>query len=84
MTPLTSLTLGAIYGVLSFKGRGAQGAGAGTDSDTYGLQSGLGQVLTPRLTGTIGYGFTYLDLRGEESSSVPHPVSWTLVGDIRV
>jgi hypothetical protein len=78
MTPRTSLTLGATYGVLRFKrgsaeGGGAQGAGAGTDSDTYGFLSGLGYVLTPRLTGTIGYGFTFLDLRGEEDSRTHTP-----------
>jgi hypothetical protein len=73
MTPLTSLTLGATYGVLRFKSAGAEGVGAGIDSDTYGLQSTLGHVLTPRLTGTIGYGFTFLDLRGEEDSRTHAP-----------
>jgi hypothetical protein len=75
MTPLTSLTLGATYAVLRFKGTSVQGGGggAGSDSDTYGLQSTLGYVLTPRLTGTIGYGFTYLDVQGEESSRTHTP-----------
>jgi len=73
MTPRTSLTLGASYGVLRFKGAAVGGAGAGTDSDTYGLQSTLGHVLTPRLTGTMGYGFTYLEVRGEENSRTHTP-----------
>ena len=67
MTPGTSLTLGATYSVLRFKG-----AGGGFDSDTYGFQSSLNHVLTPRLTGIIGYGFTYLDLRGEGETSKTH------------
>jgi long-subunit fatty acid transport protein len=78
MTPRTSLSLGATYGILRFKGAGAQGAGAtgtggGIDSDTYGLQSSLGHVLTSRLTGTIGYGFTFLDLQREEDSTTHTP-----------
>jgi hypothetical protein len=66
VTPRTSLNLGASYGVLRFKGAAVGGAGAGIDSDTYGLQSTLGHVLTPRLTGTIGYGFTYVDFPGQD------------------
>src|SRR5207253_248574 len=68
MTPQTSLNLSATYGVLRFKG-----TGSGLDSDTYGLQSTLGHVLTPRLTGTIGYGFTYLDFQGGEPSRTHSP-----------
>jgi hypothetical protein len=66
MTPRTSLNLGATYGVQRF-------GGAGLGSDTYGLQSSLGHALTPRLTGTIGYGFTYLDLQGQEDSTTHTP-----------
>jgi len=61
-----SLSLGATYGVLRFKG-------AGLDSNTYGLQSRLNHVLTPRLTSTIGYGFTYLDVQGQENSTTHAP-----------
>ena len=67
MTPRTSLNLGATHALLRFKG-----TGGGFDSDTYGFQSSLGHTLTPRLTGTIGYGFTYLDLRGREENSKTH------------
>lgn len=66
MTPRDSLSLGATYGVLRFKG-------AGLDSNTYGLQSRLNHVLTPRLTSTIGYGFTYLDVQGQENSTTHAP-----------
>jgi len=66
MTPRTSLGLGATYTVQRFEG-------AGLGSDTYGLQSSLGHLLTPRLTGTVGYGFTYLDLQGQESSRTHTP-----------
>src|SRR3989449_5667389 len=55
MTPGTSLSLGATYGLLRFKGAVTDGAGTASDSDTYGLQSSLAHELTPRLTGTIGY-----------------------------
>src|SRR5207245_2388235 len=56
MTPGTSLSLGATYGLLRFKGAptdGARTAGAGTagagtasDSDTYGVQSTVAHELT--------------------------------------
>jgi hypothetical protein len=68
MTPRTSLSLGATYGVQRFEGEGV-----GRGSDTYGLQSGLGHALTPRLSATIGYGFTHLDLQGQESSTTHTP-----------
>src|SRR5207253_2456278 len=51
ITPRTTWTVSATYGVLRFVGTGL-GSG-NVDSDTYGLQSYLGHVLTPRLTGTI-------------------------------
>src|SRR2546426_3898357 len=78
MTPGTSLSLGATYGLLRFKGAatdgaGTAGAGTSSDSDTYGLQSSLAHELTPRLTGTIGYGFTYLTEQGQENSTTHTP-----------
>ena len=86
MTPGTSLSLGATYGLLRFKGAASDGggtAGGGTarDSDTYGLQSSLAHVLTPRLTGTIGYGFTYLTVQGQDNSTTHTP---TLGGSYRL
>ena len=73
MTPGTSLSLGATYGLLRFKGAVTDGAGTASDSDTYGLQSSLAHELTPRLTGTIGYGFTYLTEQGQENSTTHTP-----------
>jgi hypothetical protein len=67
MTPGTSLSFGATYGLQRFEGEGA-----GVGSDTYGFSSTLGHVLTPRLTGTIGYGFTYLDFLGQQDNSRTH------------
>ena len=55
ITPLDTLSFGAIYGVLRFLG-----GGTGADSDTYGINTSLSHVFTQRLTGNIGYGFTYL------------------------
>ena len=73
MTPGTSLSLGATYGLLRFKGAVTDGAGTASDSDTYGLQSSLAHELTPRLTGTIGYGFTYLNVQEEDNSTTHTP-----------
>ena len=73
MTPGTSLSLGATYGLLRFKGAVTDGAGTASDSDTYGLLSSLAHELTPRLTGTIGYGFTYLTEQGQENSTTHTP-----------
>src|SRR5438093_2636263 len=41
MTPRTSLSLGATYGLLRFKAAATDGAGTASESDTYGLQSSL-------------------------------------------
>src|SRR2546430_8673459 len=73
MSPRTSLSLGATYGLLRFKGAASDGAGTARDSDTYGLQSSLAHELTPRLTGTIGYGFTYLNVQEEDNSTTHTP-----------
>ena len=73
MTPGTSLSLVATYGLLRFKGAASDGAGTARDSDTYGLQSSLAHELTPRLTGTIGYGFTYLNVQEEDNSTTHTP-----------
>ena len=86
MTPGTSLSLGATYGLLRFKGAVTDGAGTAggvtaSDSDTYGVQSTLAHELTPRLTGTIGYGFTYLTVQGQENSTTHTP---TLGGSYRL
>ena len=68
MTPRTSLSLGATYGVQRFKG-----GGTGRDSDTYGALGSLGHALTRQLTTTLGYGFTYLDTSGSVSSRTHTP-----------
>jgi hypothetical protein len=76
ITPATALTVAATHAVARF-----QGTGAGFGSDTYELQNTLGHVLTPRLTGTVGYRFTHLDILGGESSTTHTP---TLGADYRL
>jgi hypothetical protein len=66
MAPRDSLSLGGTYLVQRFKDDGL-------DSDTYGLQSRIDHTFTLRLTGSIGYGFTYLDLQGQENSTTHTP-----------
>src|SRR5256712_9466581 len=68
MTPQSSLDLAATSGLLRF-----EGARSGIASDTYALLRSLRHVITPRLTGIIGYGFTYLDLKGGEPSRTHSP-----------
>jgi outer membrane protein assembly factor BamA len=68
MSPQTSLGLSATYGVLRFLGNGSA-----IDSDTYGFQSTFGYAFTPRLTGTLAYNFTHLDLKGQEDSNTHNP-----------
>jgi hypothetical protein len=68
MTPATVLNVVATHTVQRF-----ESAGTGFGSDTYGLQNTLGHVLTSRLTGTVGYGFTYLDLQEQQSSTTHTP-----------
>ena len=67
-TPRASLDVSALYEVRRFIG-----SGSGIDSDTYTLDTALGYALTPRFTGTAGYGFTYIDTTGEESSTTHYP-----------
>jgi len=67
MTPATVLNVVVTHAVERF-----EGTGVGFGSDTYGLQNTLGHVLTPRLTGTVGYGFTYLNLLGQQQNSTTH------------
>jgi hypothetical protein len=68
MTPRDSLSLSATYGVLRF-----EGAGTGVGSDTLGFQSTLTHTFTPRFSGIIGYGFTYLDPHEEDVSKTHTP-----------
>jgi hypothetical protein len=68
MTNLTYLNLAATYTAQRFLG-----GGNGLDSDTYGVQANLGHAFTPRLTGIIGYGFTYLALQRAENSTTHTP-----------
>jgi hypothetical protein len=79
ITPGDTLGLDATYLVQRF-------TGAGLGSDTYGLQSHLDHAFTLRLTGSIGYGFTYLDLEGQENSATHTPtlgVSYHLTRTLR-
>jgi Putative beta-barrel porin 2 len=59
MNPANTLNLGATYGLLRFLG-----GGNGQDSDTYGINVGLTHAITQRLSGNIGYGFTYIHFLG--------------------
>ncbi len=68
MSPRDSLGLSATYGVLRF-----EGAGTGADSDTLGFQSNLTHAFTPRFSGIIGYGFTYLDPHEQDVSKTHTP-----------
>jgi hypothetical protein len=68
MTPRNSLSLGATYDLLRYAGEGD-----GVDSDTYGVHSTLTHTFTPRLSGNVGYSFTYRDLRGEDDSTTHSP-----------
>src|SRR5262249_59940707 len=54
-----TLNLGANYGLLRFLG-----GGTGQDSDTYGINVGLTHAITQRLSGNVGYGFTYIHFLG--------------------
>jgi hypothetical protein len=69
MTPRTSLNLGANYTALRFLGRGS-----GIDSDTFGFLSNVGYAFTPRLTGFVGYNFTYIDLEVGDNSQTHNPI----------
>ena len=68
MTPRNSLSVSATYSVLRF-----EGAGGGSNSDTYGLLSSLSHAVTPRLTGLLGYGFTYLNIQRQGTSTTHTP-----------
>ncbi len=68
LQPRTRLDVGASYSVLRFEGQGT-----GIDSDSYGFLSNLSHAFTLRLTGLIGYNFTYLDLRsGHGDNATTH------------
>jgi len=68
MTARNTLTLGASYGVLRFGG-----VGSGVNSDTYRFETTLRHAFTPRLSGLFGYGFAYLDAKGQGSSTTHTP-----------
>jgi len=63
MSPVNSLNLVVSYSALRFEGNGV-----GIDSDTYQLQSTFVHTFTPRFSGNVGYGFTYLDDRAADNS----------------
>jgi len=68
MTARNSLRLSAGYNALRY-----QGSGSGLNSDSYGFQSSLSHAFTQRLSGLIGYGFTYLDTAQTETSTTHAP-----------
>jgi hypothetical protein len=67
MTRLDSLDIGGTYTVLRFEGQGS-----GIDSDTYGARGIVNHVFTPRLSGNVGYEFTYLAQTGSLPDSATH------------
>jgi hypothetical protein len=67
MTQLNSLEIGGSYSALRYEGQGT-----GADSDTYQGHGVLNHALTPRLSGNIGYEFTYLDSKGGQLDSTTH------------
>src|SRR3989442_3710977 len=71
MTALNSLSLSAGDSVLRFLGKGT-----GVDSDTYTFGSLFTHAFTPRLTGSVGYGFAYIDLhaQGQDDATSHNPV----------
>src|SRR5256885_1272272 len=71
MTPQTSLNLSGTFAVLRFLDTGTAST-PGQDSNTYGVQTTIAHTITPRLTGTVGYGVTYLDFLGEQENSTTH------------
>jgi hypothetical protein len=71
MTPQTSLNLTGTFAVQRFLGTGTAST-PGQDSNTYGAQATIAHTITPRLTGNVGYGFTYLDFLGKQESSTTH------------
>jgi hypothetical protein len=65
MTQLNSLDIGGTYSVLRYHGQGG-----GIDSDTLGARGVVTHAFTPRLSGNVGYEFTYLDeKRGLDSTT---------------
>ena len=68
MTATDWVTLGGTYSVLRF-----EGTGSGVDSDTYAFLGNLTHAFTARLTGLLGYGFTYLDFEGQGISRTHTP-----------
>ena len=73
MSPRNTLSLSVTYSALRF-----EDAGAGIDSDTYQFQSTLTHAFTPRFSGNVGYGFTYLDDQvGADSTNHTPTVGFT-------
>jgi hypothetical protein len=68
MTPLNTLGLTGTWDLLRYAH-----AGSGADSDTYGFQANLSHAFTQRFSGIVNYGFTYLNIRGEENSTTHTP-----------
>jgi len=67
MTGLDSLDIGGSYSVLRY-----QNQGGGVDSDTYQIRGIVNHTFTPRLSGNIGYVFTYIDEKSRSEDSTTH------------
>ena len=66
--PRTTLDVSATYEVNRFPG-----SGSGVDSDTYDVRSILSYAFTQRLSGSVGYDFTFLGIRGADDSTTHTP-----------
>jgi Putative beta-barrel porin 2 len=70
--PQTSLSVSASSVVQRFLSADTTTSTRGSDSNTYGLLTTVDHDFTRRFTGTIGYGFAYLDFLGEASNAISH------------
>jgi Putative beta-barrel porin 2 len=75
MTPQTSLNMTGTFLVQRFLSADVATSTPGVDSNTYGLLTTVDHRLTRRLTGSVGYGFTYLDFLGEQTNAIVHTPS---------
>jgi hypothetical protein len=68
LTASTSFAASAGYLAYRF-----QGNGAGQDSDTYRAGISLRHYFTERFSGSVGYKFTFIDLRNQDDSTTHEP-----------
>jgi len=72
MTPRDSLNMAGTFLVQRFLNADTTTSTRGADSNSYALLTTVDHAFTRRLTGTVGYGFAYFDLLGEEPNATVH------------